>query len=73
LRIFGKIVRTVLPNDKLQILNDKFVIQAQRFGCGLPRCGSVAAASRRWQSPMLPPARNPFQTIRLFAAPDQQG
>jgi hypothetical protein len=33
-RIFGKILRTILPNDKCEILNDKFSIQAQRFACG---------------------------------------
>jgi hypothetical protein len=34
LRIPGKIFRTVFPNDKQQILNDKFSIQTQRVGCG---------------------------------------
>jgi hypothetical protein len=75
LRIPGRIFRTVFPNDKREILNDKFSIQTQRFGCGLPHCalaplrcclgtGQTAPPTRvrhnRTQSHSVAPSRSDF-------------
>jgi len=67
LRILGKVFRIVLLNDKSQILNDRFSIQTQRFGCGVSRAKSWPLGGFAFKTSSLIVWPSPTQDRRQHA------